>query len=66
MISQKLQDAINEQINGEFYAAHLYLSMAAFCDTRSLGGFAHWLTGQPFRSKYLDLALAHISRPAGT
>ena len=43
MISQKLQDAINEQINSEFYAAHLYLSMAAFCDTRSLGGFAHWL-----------------------
>ena len=43
MLSQKLQDAINEQINSEFYAAHLYLSMAAFCDTRSLGGFAHWL-----------------------
>lgn len=43
LLSQKLQDAINEQINSEFYAAHLYLSMAAFCDTRSLGGFAHWL-----------------------
>ncbi len=43
MISQKLQNAINEQINSEFYAAHLYLSMAAYCDTRSLGGFAHWL-----------------------
>ena len=43
MLSQKLQDAINEQINSEFYAAHLYLSMAAFCDTRSLGGFSHWL-----------------------
>ncbi len=24
-----------------------------------------WLIGQPFRSKYLDLALAHISRHAG-
>ena len=24
-----------------------------------------WLIGQPFRSKYLDMALAHISRPAG-
>ena len=24
-----------------------------------------WLIGQPFRSKYLDSALAHISRPAG-
>ncbi len=43
MISQKLEDTINEQINSEFYAAHLFLSMAAFCDTRSLGGFSHWL-----------------------
>ncbi len=43
MISQKLQDALNEQINSEFYSAHLYLSMAAYCDTLSLGGFAHWL-----------------------
>lgn len=43
MLSQKLQDAINEQINSEFYSAHLYLSMAAYCDTLSLGGFSHWL-----------------------
>ena len=43
MLSQKLQDAINEQISSEFYSAHLYLSMAAYCDTLSLGGFAHWL-----------------------
>ena len=43
MISQKLQDAINQQINSEFYAAHLYLSMAAYCETRSLGGFSHWM-----------------------
>ena len=43
VLSQKLQAAINEQINGEFYSAHLYLSMAAHCDTLSLGGFSHWL-----------------------
>jgi ferritin len=46
VLSQKLQDAINEQINSEFYSAHLYLSMAAYCDTLSLGGFAHWLKMQ--------------------
>ncbi len=43
MLSQKLQDAINRQINSEFYSAHLYLSMAAYCETLSLGGFSHWL-----------------------
>ena len=43
MLSPKLENAINEQINSEFYSAHLYLSMAAYCDTLSLGGFAHWL-----------------------
>lgn len=46
MLSQKLEDAINEQINSEFYAAHLYLSMSAYCETQSLGGFAHWLRMQ--------------------
>ena len=43
MISVRLQDALNEQINNEFQAAYLYLSMSAYCETQSLGGFSHWL-----------------------
>lgn len=43
MLSDKLQNAFNQQINSEMYSAHLYLSMAAYFETLSLAGFAHWM-----------------------
>lgn len=43
MLTDKLQEAINEQINSEMYSANLYLSMAAYFETLSLTGFAHWM-----------------------
>ncbi|MDD4600317.1 Bacterial non-heme ferritin [bioreactor metagenome] len=46
MISQKMQDAINGQIQAEFYSAYLYLSMSAYCEGKSLKGFANWLNVQ--------------------
>jgi len=42
MISKKVLDALNEQINHEFFAAYLYLSMSAYFDAASLPGFAKW------------------------
>lgn len=46
MINQKMQDAINSQIQAEFYSAYLYLSMSAYCESKSLKGFANWLNVQ--------------------
>ena len=46
MISEKLNQAINDQITFEFYSAHIYLSMAAYCDDHELPGFAHFLKVQ--------------------
>ncbi|MFW6009412.1 MAG: ferritin [archaeon] len=46
MISSKLEDAINEQINAEIYSAYLYQSMAAYFEAISLGGFANWMDVQ--------------------
>lgn len=43
MFTQKLQDAINEQINAELYSAYLYLAMAADLEDKNLPGFAHWM-----------------------
>ncbi len=43
MISKKIQDALNAQINLEHYSAQLYLAMSAHCERRSFRGFAHWL-----------------------
>lgn len=43
MISEKLRDAINEQIKLEMFSAYMYLAMSADCSDRNLTGFAHWL-----------------------
>ncbi len=46
MISSKLEDAINKQINAEIYSAYLYQSMAAYFEAKSLEGFANWMDVQ--------------------
>jgi ferritin len=46
MISQRMQDALNEQMKHEFYSSYLYLSMSAYCETANLPGLAHWMRGQ--------------------
>lgn len=42
MISPKIQDAINAQINAEFWSAYLYLSMAMHFETEGYHGVANW------------------------
>ena len=42
MISKKLLDAFNEQINKELYSEYLYFSMAAWFDAENLPGFANF------------------------
>jgi len=42
MLSKKMQEALNAQINAEYYSSYLYLSMAAYCESINLKGFAHW------------------------
>lgn len=46
MIKKSVEEAINKQIMNEFYSAYLYLSMAAYCETINLGGFASWMRSQ--------------------
>ncbi len=42
MVSTKLQEAILDQISFEFYSAHVYLAMAAYCHRIDLDGFANF------------------------
>ncbi|MFZ5917447.1 MAG: ferritin [Chloroflexota bacterium] len=46
MLSTKIQDAMNEQIKVELESAYIYLSMAAYCESLNLPGFAHWMQAQ--------------------
>jgi len=43
MLSAKMQDALNAQINAELYSSYLYLSMAAYFEAQNLMGFANWM-----------------------
>lgn len=36
MITNRMEDALNEQINIEFYSTYLYLSMSAYCNKLGL------------------------------
>lgn len=46
MISQKLQDAINDQIAFEIYSALTYKAMQAYFEAEDLPGFANWMDVQ--------------------
>jgi ferritin len=43
MLGEAVQDAMNEQIKNELYSAYQYLSMAAYCESVNLPGFARWM-----------------------
>ena len=45
-LSKKMQDALNEQITEELASAYIYLSMAAYCESINLPGFAAWMQAQ--------------------
>lgn len=42
MLSNKIQDALNEQINAEFWSAYLYLSMGMHFEAEGRPGIANW------------------------
>lgn len=46
MMKDKMEQALNEQINAELYSSYLYLSMAAYFESKNLKGFANWMTIQ--------------------
>ena len=58
MLSTKLQDAQNEQINAEMWSAYLYLSMAMHFEAEGRPGIANWFNVQ-FQE---ELAHAEIFR----
>lgn len=45
-ISEKMNKALNEQIQAEFQSAYLYLSMAAWFENQNFSGFANWMKKQ--------------------
>ena len=46
MISKKMEEALNGQVNAEMYSAYLYLSMESYFKSLNLNGFAGWMRAQ--------------------
>ena len=43
MLTEKMQTALNSQLNAELYSSYLYLSMNAYFKSVNLDGFANWM-----------------------
>ncbi len=78
MMSQKMQDALNEQIKHELESAYLYYAMVAYLANEGLDGMAQWMKVQTqeemlHASKLFDfiverngrVELAALAKPKG-
>jgi len=52
MLSEKLHKSLNSQMNYEFYSAHTYLAMAAYCTDESYDGFANFFLVQAEEERF--------------
>jgi ferritin len=43
MISKTMEEALNKQVNREYYSAYLYLAMSAYFESITMKGFAKWM-----------------------
>lgn len=57
MISEKLADLLNKQVNNEFDAAQAYVAMAAYCEHNSYSGFANFYLEQAEEERYHAMKL---------
>ena len=69
MLGKKLEEALNAQMNREFYSFYLYLAMSAHFESNNLKGFAHWLRIQAKEElehamKFYDYMAQRGARPA--
>ncbi|MCH5345646.1 MAG: ferritin [Muribaculaceae bacterium] len=46
MLSSKIQDALNAQVNAEIWSAYLYLSMSCYFESEGYAGIANWFKVQ--------------------
>ena len=46
MLSKKMEEALNKQVNAEMFSSYLYLAMAVDFEAKNFGGFAKWLEVQ--------------------
>ncbi|MCP3677932.1 MAG: ferritin [Deltaproteobacteria bacterium] len=56
MLNEKIEKMLNEHLNYELYSSYIYLSMAAYCESIDLKGFANWMRIQ------VQEELSHVTK----
>ena len=46
MLNEKMETALNQQLNAEAFSGYLYLAMSAYFESMGLKGFAVWMANQ--------------------
>lgn len=66
MLSKKMEDALNEQINAELWSAYLYLSMGMQFENSGMSGVANWFKIQ-FKEEqaHAEIFMNYINQRGG-
>jgi len=59
MLSKEITAKLNTQLNRELYASYLYLSMAAWLESKSWNGFALWMENQSTEERAHAMKIYH-------
>ncbi|MCK5162066.1 MAG: ferritin [Desulfobacula sp.] len=65
MLSQKLQDAINYQINRELFSEYYYLSMASYFNSAGLSGFENFFLVQVEEERFHAMKMYNFVNEKG-
>ncbi len=65
MISKKLLDAINNQINKELFSEYYYLSMASYLNSIGLDGFENFFLCQVQEERFHAMKMYHFINERG-
>ncbi|WP_166237805.1 ferritin [Paenibacillus turpanensis] len=65
MLSAKLLEKLNDQMNYEFASANVYMAMAAYCSAESLDGFANFFIVQAEEERFHAMKIYHFINARG-
>ncbi len=65
MLSERMEKALNQQVNAELYSSYLYLSMASYLGSLNLDGFVNWMKVQALEELYHALKLYNFIEQRG-
>ncbi len=65
MVSKKVKDLLNNQVNAEFYSAYLYLDFSNYFKDAGLDGYANWYMIQAQEERDHAMLFIHYLQQQG-